>query len=86
MAVKDAKDFFKEEWAEELGRTMLTQVLMEVEVHIYGAGIDAGGGGGYSGGDCGENVMSPVEEGEDLTILQGISKMNVVTIQLDVVK
>ena len=52
----------------------------------YGAGIDAGGGGGYSGGGCGENVMSPVEEGEDLTILQGISKMNVVTIQLDVVK
>ena len=30
--------------------------------------------------------MSPVEEGEDPTILQGISKMNVVTIQLDVVK
>ena len=46
----------------------------------YGARIDAGGGGGYSEGGCGENVMSPVEEGEDLTILQGISKMNVVTI------
>ena len=30
--------------------------------------------------------MSHVEEGEDLTILQGISKMNVVTIQLEVVK
>ena len=30
--------------------------------------------------------MSHVEEEEDLTILQGISKMNVVTIQLDVVK
>ena len=30
--------------------------------------------------------MSPVEEGKDLTILQGNSKMNVVTIQLDVVK
>ena len=52
----------------------------------YGAGIDAGGGGGYSERGCGENVMSPVEEGKDLTILQGISKMNVVTIQLDVVK
>ena len=26
----------------------------------YGAGIDAGGGGVYSGGGCGENVMSPV--------------------------
>ena len=52
----------------------------------YGTGIDAVGGGGYSGEGCGENVMSPVEEGEDLTILQGISKMNVVTIQVDVVK
>ena len=53
----------------------------------YGAGIDAGGGGGYSeGASCEENVMSPVDEGEDLTILEGISKMNVVSIQLDVVK
>ena len=32
--MKEAKDFFKEEWAEELERTMLTQVLMEVEVHM----------------------------------------------------
>ena len=51
----------------------------------YGARIDAGGGGGYSGGGCGENVMSPVKEGEDFTIQEGISKMNDVTIQLDVV-
>ena len=79
--MKDAKDFFKEEWAEKLERTMLTEVRVHME-----QGIDAGGGGGYSGGGCGENVMSPVEEGKDLTILQGISKMNVVTIQLDVVK
>lgn len=85
MAVKEAKDFFKKEWAEEPGITMLTQVLMEVRVHS-GAGIDAGGGGGYSERGCGENVMSPVEEGKDLTILQGISEMNVVTIQLDMVK
>ena len=84
MAVKEAKDFFKEEWAEELERTMLTQVLMEVRVHME-PGIDAGGGGGYSGGVCGKSKMIPVEEGEDLTILEGISKMNVVTIQLDVV-
>ena len=32
--MKEAKNFFKGEWAEELERTMLTQVLMEVEVHI----------------------------------------------------
>ena len=43
--MKEAKDFFKEEWAEELERTMLTQVLMEVRVHME-PGIDAGGGGG----------------------------------------
>ena len=29
----------------------------------YGARIDAGRGGGYSGEGCGENVMSPVEAG-----------------------
>ena len=32
--MKEAKDFFKEEWAEELRRTMLTQVLMEVRAHM----------------------------------------------------
>ena len=34
MAVKEAKDFFKKERAEEPGITMLTQVLMEVRVHM----------------------------------------------------
>ena len=42
-----------------------------------------GGGGGYSGGSSG---VTPVEEGEDLTILERISRMNVVIIQLDMVK
>ena len=32
--MKEAKDFFKGEWAEELERTMLTQVLLEVRVHM----------------------------------------------------
>ena len=80
--MKDAKDFFKEEWAEELGRTINADKGFDGGGGPYGAGIDAGGVGGYSGGGCGENVMSPVEEREDLTILEGISKMNVVTIQL----
>ena len=30
--------------------------------------------------------MSPVEEGEDLAILEGISRMNAVTIKVDVVR
>ena len=34
MAVKEAKDFYEGEWAEEPERTMLTQVLMEVRVHM----------------------------------------------------
>ena len=83
--MKEAKDFFKEEWAEELERTMLTRVLMEARVHVE-PGIDAGGGGGYSGGGCGKSKMIPVEEGEDLTTLERISRMNVVTIQLDMVR
>ena len=46
-------------------------------------GGGAGGGGGYSEGSSG---VTPVEEGEDLTILERISRMNVVIIQLDMVK
>ena len=49
----------------------------------FGHGGGAGGGGGYSGGSSG---VTPVEEGEDLTILERISRMNVVIIQLDMVR
>ena len=49
----------------------------------FGHGGGAGGGGGYSGGSSG---VTPVEEGEDLTILERISRMNVVIIQLDMAK
>ena len=45
----------------------------------FGHGGGAGGGGGYSGGSSG---VTPVEEGEDLTNC----RMNVVIIQLDMVK
>ena len=49
----------------------------------FGHGGGAGGGGGYSGGSSG---VTPVEEGEDLTILERISRMNVVIIQLGMVR
>ena len=85
MAEKEAKDFFREEWVEEPGITMLLaglegavalmdeEEVLEVEEATLGevAGIMR---------------ETPVEEGEDLTILERISRMNVVIIQLDMVK
>ena len=82
MAEKEAKDFFREEWVEEPGITMLLAVLegavalmereevLEVEEATLGevAGIMR---------------VTPVEEGEDLTMLERISRMNVVIKQLD---
>ena len=35
---------------------------------------------------AGKVSLTPVEEGEDLTMLERISEMNVVTIQLDMVR
>ena len=85
MAEKEAKDFFREEWVEERGITMLLaglagavalmdeQEVLEVEEATLGevAGI---------------MNMTPVEEGEDLTMLERISKMNAVIKQLDMVR
>ena len=85
MAEKDAKDFFREEWVEEPGITMLLaglegavalmdeEEVLEVEEATLGevAGI---------------MKMIPVEEGEDLTMLERISKMNAVIKQLDMVR
>ena len=52
----------------------------------YGDGGGAGGGGGYSGEVAGIMNMTPVEEGEDPIILERISRMNAVIIQLDMVR
>ena len=85
MAEKEAKDFFREEWVEEPGITMLLgglegevalmewEEVLEVEEATLGevAGI---------------MKMTPVEEGEDLTMLERISKMNAVIKQLDMVR
>ena len=85
VAEKEAKDFFKEEWVEEPGITMLLvglegavalmdeEEVLEVEEATLGevAGIMR---------------ETPVEEGEDLTMLERISKTNAVIKQLDMVR
>ena len=85
MEEKEAKDFFKEEWVEEPGITMLLaglegavalmdeEEVLEVEEATLGevAGI---------------MNMTPVEEGEDLTMRERISKTNAVIKQLDMVR
>ena len=85
MAEKEAKDFVREEWVEEPCLTMLLaglegavalmdrEEVLEVEEATLGevAGI---------------MNMTPAEEGEDLTMLERISKMNAVIKQLDMVR
>ena len=82
MAEKEAKDFFREEWVEEPGITMLlvglegAVALMEMEevVEVEEAPL---------GEVAGIIRVTPVEEGEDLTMLERISRVNVVIKQLD---
>ena len=85
MAEKEAKDFFREEWVEEPGITMLlvglegAVALMEMEevLEVEEATL---------GEVAGIMRVTPVEEGEDLTMLERISRMNVVIKQLDMVR
>ena len=85
MAEKEAKDFFREEWVEERGITMLLAGL-EGAVALMDRGevleVEEATRGEAAGIIC----MTPVEEGEDLTTLERISRMNAVTIQLDMVR
>ena len=82
MAEKEAKDFFREEWVEEPGITMLlvglegAVALMEMEevLEVEEATL---------GEEAGIMRVTPVEEGEDLTMLERISRVNVVIKQLD---
>ena len=87
MAEKEAKDFFREEWVEEPGITMLQEDLEEEEVHMD---IQPEGVLEVEEATLGEVAgimnMTPVEEGEDLTTSERISGMNAVIIQLDMVR
>ena len=85
MVEKAAGDFFREEWVEEPGITMQLEgleegvVLMDlvgalvVEVVTLGVVV-------------GIMNLTPVEEEEDPTTMEQISKMNAVTILLDMVR
>ena len=84
-AEREVKDFFKEEWVEEVCITMLSEdleeavVLMEREGELEAAGATLG---------VVVEIMKliPVEGEEDLIMQEKISKMNVATIQLDMVR
>ena len=85
MEEKEAKDFFREEWVEELSTTMLMAGLEGAVALMEGEGVleveEA-----TLGEVAGIMNMTPVEEGEDLTMLERISKMNAVIKQLDMVR
>ena len=84
MAEKVARGFFKEEWVDEPGTTMLLEVLeevvlpMEMEVVLEVVAVILGEVAETTSGiHVGEEV--------DLTTLEKISRMSAVTIQLDMV-
>ena len=81
---KGVKDFFREEWVEELGLTMLMEESEEVVVLMEPEGVVEAAEGTL--GEAVEMVpMIHVGEEEDLTTLAHIRIMNVVTKQLAMV-
>ena len=85
MEEKEAKDFFKEEWVEEPGITMLLAGL-EGEVALMDEEEVLEVEEATLGEVAGIMNMTPVEEGEDLSMLERISKTNAVIKQLDMVR
>ena len=75
---KGVKDFFREGRVEYLGMAMQTVVLEGVGV-VVGVEVEVEG---TPGGAVGIMKMIPVEEGEVPIMLEKISKMNAVTIQM----
>jgi len=86
LAEKEAKDFFREEWVEEPEITTLKEGLEEAVV------LMERGEGEVEAAEATLGVVVeimntiPVEGEEDLTMQEKISKMNVATIQLDMVR
>ena len=85
MAEKEAKDFFREDWVEEPCLTMLLAGL-EGEVALMDREEVLEVEEATLGEVAGITKLTPVEEGEDLTMLERISKMNAVIKQLDMVR
>ena len=85
MAEKAARDFFREEWVEGPGITTQTEDLEEAVVLMETVEVVEAGEATLE--EAAETMNQiPVEEGEDLTMLGKINRMNVVTIQLDMVR
>ena len=82
---KAVRDLLREEWVEELGITTLLVDLVEVEAVMDGEVVEEA-----EEVTLGEVVgimkQIPVGEEEDPTMLEKINRMNVVTIQRDMVR
>ena len=83
-AEKVARDFFREEWVEKPSITVLL-VGLEVEVVLMETKEAVGEAEGTLVEAMGTIDGIPVGEGEDLTIVVEINKVNVVTTQLAMV-
>ena len=86
MAEKVVRDFFKEEWVEEPGITMLPGDLGEVVVRLETEEVVEAAEG--TPVEAVELILdlTPVEEGEDPLMLEQTNRMNVVTTQLAMVR
>ena len=87
MVERGVRDFFREGRVEGPIIMMLTEVLEEVVVLEEREGVgEAGEGEGTLEEAVDMMIMIPVEEGEDLIIMEKISRMIVVTNKLVMVK
>ena len=87
LVEKEARDFFREEWVEEPIITMWMEALEEAVV-LMEMGMEAVEEAAEATlEEVAEKIcMAPAGEGEDLTMLEKISKINVATIQLDMAR
>ena len=82
---KVVRDFFREEWVEEPGFTILTEGLVEELVLMDGMKVVVAGEGTLV--EAVEiTYLTPVEEGEVPSMMEQTNKMNVVTTQLAMVR
>ena len=85
MAEKEAKDFFREEWVEDHGITILKEDLEEVVDHMELMEVLEEAAATLEG--AADKISTvPVGEAEDPIMLERIRRMYVATIQLDMVK
>ena len=84
-AEKAAKDFFREEWVEDPGITMLLEGLEEEVVLTEMVVVEEAAEATLE--EVAEIInMTPVGEGEDLTMQEKTSRTNVALTQLDMVR